>query len=698
MKKKLCRVFPAAVCLAAPLAGADQTIDEIVIIGESQLVEHSVTLEGDALRVANTGDFLKWVPGANLNRNGPLTALPQYRGASGDRIAVMVDGMPMMAGGPNQMDAPLSTVPGANLKTLSVSRGIASVSAGQQTLGGHVSVTSQQGYFTDEQEFTSHLRVNSQYNSNGSGQHSSALGFVANDAHKLGAAYSVQDGDDSEVGGGETLPNSFFDRTRSSAFYGYQGENAGIHLDVNRIRTEQTGTASLPMDIGYIDSDGMHLEAYRMLGEWELSVGLGRQDIEHVMGNFTDRPAPRMPNGMPMLRETFAVGDHDHARLSLSGPMASGTLTVGSDYSLMAHDAYTRAPNNPDLFLHNFSNVENRIEGYFAEWVQTGDVLSWELGARLNRVSADADPVSVAGVSPMMAMNMMPLAMAFNQADREFDENNVDLVAKAAYALSTDLDLTLGLARKTRAPSYQELYLWAPLQATGGLADGRNYVGNLNLEGEEADEINLGLERRSDGLNLSFQVFYRKVDNFIQGTREINSLLLSQIQALSNSNNGFDALQFNNVDAELYGADLGYHGTFLDDRFYYQGTLSYVRGKREDQSDNLYRIAPLNHSLTVGGYFGDWDLSLTSEISAKQDKVSRFNDEQPTPGFGLLHFNARWEYSEQLQFVAGVDNLFDKEYQLHLNGYNRVSGADVAVGERLPGLGRNLRLGVSYQF
>ena len=38
-----------------------------------------------------------------------------------------------------------------------------------------------------------------------------------------------------------------------------------------------------------------------------------------------------------------------------------------------------------------------------------------------------------------------------------------------------------GVSRKSRSPAYQERYLWLPLQATAGLADGRTYTGNLDL-------------------------------------------------------------------------------------------------------------------------------------------------------------------------------------------------------------------------
>lgn len=48
--------------------------------------------------------------------------------------------------------------------------------------------------------------------------------------------------------------------------------------------------------------------------------------------------------------------------------------------------------------------------------------------------------------------------------------------------------------------------------------------------------------------------------------------------------------------------------------------------------------------------------------------------------------------------TLGVENLLDHTYERHLSGYNRVAGADVAVGERLPGAGRGLYARVSAAF
>jgi iron complex outermembrane receptor protein len=51
-----------------------------------------------------------------------------------------------------------------------------------------------------------------------------------------------------------------------------------------------------------------------------------------------------------------------------------------------------------------------------------------------------------------------------------------------------------------------------------------------------------------------------------------------------------------------------------------------------------------------------------------------------------------------LAINVGVENIFDKQYQNHLSGINRVADSDVPVGERVPGAGRNYYATLQYRF
>jgi iron complex outermembrane receptor protein len=88
-------------------------------------------------------DLARWlmsVPGANVNRNGPVTGIAQYRGLYGDRISTTLDGQAVIGAGPNAMDTPLSYSTPLIVESMTVYRGIAPVSAGIDTIGGAIDV------------------------------------------------------------------------------------------------------------------------------------------------------------------------------------------------------------------------------------------------------------------------------------------------------------------------------------------------------------------------------------------------------------------------------------------------------------------------------------------------------------------------------------------------------------------------------
>ena len=59
---------------------------------------------------------------------------------------------------------------------------------------------------------------------------------------------------------------------------------------------------------------------------------------------------------------------------------------------------------------------------------------------------------------------------------------------------------------------------------------------------------------------------------------------------------------------------------------------------------------------------------------------------------------AGWGVNDRVNLTAGVENLFDRFYEDHLAGYNRIAGSDVALGDRLPGAGVNAFLRLEYSF
>jgi iron complex outermembrane receptor protein len=293
----------------------------------------------------------------------------------------------------------------------------------------------------------------------------------------------------------------------------------------------------------------------------------------------------------------------------------------------------------------------------------------------------------------MMAAAAGDLADRFNAADRGLDFGNVDVVAGYRRSLSPDLAAVVEAGSRTRAPSYQELYLWLPLQATGGLADGRTYIGNLDLDAERSNEINAGLDWTAGSFSLSPRVYYRRVDDYIQGVPAAD-MTAGMIASMMS---GAPALQFDNVDAELYGFDMAWRYG-ITENLAVDGVASLVRGERRDTDDYLYRLTPDN--VTVGLDYRRQRYTLRGEVVAyrRQDRVAAYNGETETAGYALVNLEFAWSPLPSLTLEAAVENLLDREYRDHLTGLNRAGGSDIPVAERLPGAGRSFAAGLTYRF
>lgn len=691
-KRPLCQsiVGVIAVCGSGIVSAVEA--EQLVITGtyDRRHIDVADTVE----ITPDAAALLRKAPGANVNGNGPLSGIPQYRGMYGGRLNIDINGMTLSSGGPNWMDPPLHYAPAAQLESLEVYRGIAPVSAGQETIGGVINAKTWQGEFGSSQTFSGSGRVLAGGQSVNGADLLSATAVAANQQHRLQLSALRESADDAKFDGGDITPSEYR-RDRYDVGYGYQRDGHSWQLDIGRNETGDGGTPALPMDIVYIDT-GLARTQYRYQAQnWSVTAKLYYSDIEHGMTNYHLRQAPMMGG---MWRRNIATGDNIGFKFNAELNGSKGSWTFGVDGHREAHNSDIDNPNNAMFFVVNFNDAERRVMGVFAERKQTlSERWSLEAGLRVNQVAMDADTVDATPARMMMAAQM--LRDNFNSADRSVTDYNSDWVAKLYYQTEKSIAYYVGIAQKTRSPSYQERYLWLPLQATGGLADGRTYTGNLKLDPEVASEIEIGFDLNSGGLLLSPRLFYRDIADYIQGTVSTNSsaLMFVSMMNMMNSTSNAPPLEFNNVDATIYGFDMDWSYR-IDNRWSLGGIVNYVRGKRDDISDNLYRIAPANAVVAVNYQSNHYSLTFESVFYAKQNKVSATNSERETAGYSVFNLKGDWQLSNELQLGFGIENMLDKSYEDHLAGYNRAANPDIARGEHLPGFGRNVFARMTYQW
>ena len=675
------------VLVRAALADHVQQLPEVNVSATTETPFNEFRLQANEQPPAapDTADLLRRVPGANVNANGPLTGIAQYRGMYGDRLNVLVDGINISSGGPNAMDPPLSYIPRARLRDITVLRGIAPVSSGDETIGGTVIANSVRAHFTPGPDFQFHGDAEAGAHSVDDGYSVSAMAALSNQSQRMHVAATRSAGGNRSFPGGTITP-SRYERNVFDVGYGLRSGGQELGFDYRRNDTGETGTPALPMDIIYINTDIVRGHFNGGFGPVQFEGKLYYTDVAHKMDNYT----LRRPANPLMRRFTLAGSEATGYDFRSTLPLGPGKLSLGTDGLLASHDATIHDPGNPGFFVDNFNGVRRDRYGFFGQWdAELASRWHLQLGARYTRVNMDSGTVDGTPAHMMPAARV--LRDRFNSADRSRADDNVDWVAKLDYALRKDLRMELGIARKTRSPSYQEAYLWLPLQSAGGLADGNNYVGNPNLRPEVSHEVDFGVDWRSGGIYFSPRAFYRSVDNYIQGVPATDPAVIM----VSSMSGDSTPLQFANVAARFYGADAEW-GLPLAENWSLDGIISYVRGQRRDINDNLYRIAPLNTTIDLTHRLERWSFTVEGVFYAPQHDVSRTNGETPSAGYGLLNLFAQYRLPQQgVTLTAGIDNVLDKRYEPHLGGINRVAGSDVPLGVHLPGDGINGYLNVA---
>ncbi|MGF1606852.1 MAG: TonB-dependent receptor domain-containing protein [Rhodothalassiaceae bacterium] len=745
-------VLRALPLLLPPLAVAAQPaeparLETLVILG--QPLGQDQTLRLDPLRpgsfAADSAALLRRVPGGALINNGAVSGQAQLRGLSGLRLNTVINGQAFSSGGPNLMDPPLHYAPTPLLQALKVRRGIAPVSDGPG-LGGHVEAELKSSRFADSDRLSVQGDVAAQGQSvveGGSVGGLVGVGTVRHRAHVLG---HYERGGAFDFPGG-TATASEYRRWSIGAGYGLKLGEHEISADYRHHQTGPTGNLPFPLDIVFFDSDFAQIGYEGPVGPGQLTLHLGYTTIDHQMDNFTVRPRPA---GVPRIA-TPADSESVDYRARLDWPLLGGTFRLGADGLRSENSATVTQPDTPGFEIGSFNRARANRAGGFIEWA--GDVtprLAVELGLRYDRIATDADDAFL-GTSPPVPPPVAMLITQFNAQERRRVDHNVDAVVRLDYAAFGPVSVHLTGARKTRSPVYVERYAFLPIEVTAGLADGNNTIGDIDVRPEIGYIIDGGFDVVARRLSVSVRGFYHRIADYIQSVpfdETLTSLeagidpagaLISPltpagqmaffaqfdgpggvapsgpVELVSLVNGDATPLRFDNVEAEVFGVDaaaslrLAGYLAKPGDSLLFDAVLTYVRGRRLDIDDDLYRITPPRAVLALSYERKTWRLSVEGVLVAEQDRVSLTNGELPTDGYGQLNLYGEWEPVEGLRLSAGVENATNAFYRDHLAGFNRVPMSDIALfrpnpfapldpDARIPGTGIGGFVGLAYRF
>ena len=716
MKTQLSLAIATALAIPFVAHAEHEQLPTIVVEGSAMRAGTFGTAP-DSSGLKDTASLLKRVPGANVNRNGPLTGIASYRGMFGNRINISIDGANMKEVGPNSMDPPLSHIPAPLTGKLTVHRGISPVSSGIESFGGSMHAESKKGRFSEDDSIITSGTASMGYGSVDDGHYGAILGSVANKEHKLYLSGSKERGRDYRIKDNQKQTNTRYDREAFTAGYGYQREGHEFGINYSNNNTGHTGTPALPMDINYVRG-GLYDANYSWdLGDgYKVKTNIFYQKMRHLMSNNLMRNGGSAMMDAMTNRTRVEAGGID---LAADMPLFDGVLTVGVNGDQSNHDAdstMTDTSSRNNMFMppmmggmqmaatgnvmqmNFFNRVERDRYSVFTEW--SGEIandLSLDLGARYTHTWSDAGKVS--GGMNMLDRNGatttgMTDRVNFNAADRSRNFNEVDLAAVLRYTVSSSLDVEVGLGRKNRAPTYQELYLWTKNKAVGGFADGNTYLGDLELEIETAYQFDLGFDWHTENAYIAPRFFYHYVEDYIQGIDTAASDASTSLNMMGVAT-GAD-LQWSNITAQFYGVDLE-AGYTITDNWRVDAGLNYVRGERVNaptSDSDLYRIAPLNGRTQLTYEKSGWMGAVEGVFYADQGDVAGYNQEQKTKGYMVLNLRGKYEPYHGVVIGTGIENVVGSKRFDHLGGYTNHDRSQGRVA--MPG--RNIYATLSYNW
>jgi len=660
--------------------------DKIANHAYSKVVIKEADIEQRPVR--DIGDYLREIPNLYAIRKGGANLDPVIRGFKFSQLNVQVDnGLRMEGGCPNRMDPTTSHVEAGDIEAIEVLKGPFALRYGP-VMGGVINMLTSSPRPFDK--FQIHVKANLGYESNWNGQreHITIYGggkkvfftFSGNNSNYG----SYTDGD------GNLIKSSF----RKFGYNGKLGfalaENHIITLSYSEFYARNVEFPALPMD-ERADNTKLYSFDYSAKNVSKtietINFKAYLSDVDHTMDNkergFSDTAVAvsQILARRYGYRAEFGLNTTENSHLFVGTDMYA--IDKDGDRVKTMIGQYPMMGKVPVKIEDLWNNAHISNYGLFAEYRYNKNL--WEVvgAARVDFNSAYSDSISL--------INMMKQDIIGTPADSTKSSFvNFSFNVGVTRKLNENMSLGLSFGRGVRSANMIERFIIT--LPTG--YDNYEYLGNPDLLPEANNEFDLVYKynnQKFGGIELT--AFYSIVQNYIGGTYlppAVQKPLTAGVLGVK---------KFDNIGtANLYGLELSYA---TPQRYKWrisytaavtQGTIDEVEVLDFDANDNvigshmvsgdpLGEIPPLNMNLGFSYKLLNSKLipALNFRYSAAQNNVSQAMQELTTPSFSLLDLSLKYNHSESLTIVGGINNVLDKAYYEHLN--RRILGTDTRIFE-----------------
>jgi len=598
-------------------------------------------LSGEELinkRSANLGETLAQEPGVSVSSYGSGAGRPVIRGLSGGRVRALQNGVGTLDASSTSPDHAVASEP-LLAEQIEVLKGPVTLLYGGGAIGGVINVVDNRipeklpenglegavefRYNSGSDEKAGVVRLDG-----GLEQWAWHVDGYKRDTKDINLPSSLGESlSNSDISAdGATLGMSWIDEEQ-----GFIGVSFGQYNNNYGLPAEENADELVRLDVEQQRFDVKGTVFKPFAGIKQIKFRYGRNDYQHV----------ELEGGE--IGTTF-TNDADETRFELlHTPLdgwqgALGLQVNNRDFSAIGEEAFVPP-----------STTES-IGAFLVEEKSFGD-MNVEFGIRSDRQNLNSD------------------SLVNSLRDDAFSASISGL-----WKFHPSYSFSVALARAQRTPNAEELLSNGPHLATQSFE-----LGNIDLNKESANNIDVSLRKHKGDVKFTLNAFYNSFDQFIYE------------KATGDMEDELPVFQFIQQDVTFRGVEFELDWVISDSG---PGTITlhsqadYVKGELSN-GGNLPRISPLRMGAGVIYERSAWYIDLEAIRYMKQDRTAEF--ESSTAGYTLVNIDFNYRLSADTNdytlFMRGT-NLLDDEVINHTSFIK-----DIA-----PQAGRSLTLGIRLAF
>lgn len=721
------------------LGNEETLLEEIVVtasfvgINESLATRPIHVLDGKQITetgVQSLGEHVDGLLGVSSADFGGAVGQPIIRGMSGNRVKVLNNGTvirDVSALGPDHaVDVSLNDV-----QQVEIVRGPSALLYSNGSVGGIVNVVDNTIPKTDLDGFSGSVGAEAQSVNDGEVVDLSLRGKVG----ALNLTYSFQDADmgNYEIPSGAVLEmhdESHDEEHAEEHDEEHEGEHEEDHGDMDKLANSDVSTTS-------------HRFGVSTTGDWGY-VGLSYSDLSSTYGIPFHSEAAHEDHEDELEEHEEEYGEErifsetQSEIIALNGSLDTGLPLLNSIDFAVKNTDYELTEQHAEGEEEEGHEGHDHAEGptvFSNEATEVSVSLDLSAGERIRRVVLNyaEEEISIVGEEAFMApvdstettlgffssddlgFATLDFGLRYDLVDRDgfvaemhheedhegedehegehedevvFDPASFsDEVLSAAATLRRDLNqhasLSLGLASVSKTPSAVELFMNGE-----HLASSRYEIGDVNLDTERSNNIDLAFNFDVHGWFGSASIYYNRVDNYIYLRDELGE---EHEAHMDDDHGGLILSEYRQQDAEFTGYEIQIGKRFELPR----GELELTLGRDEVDAEftaggDVPRIVPARNIFTARYMLEDFSAKLLVKDVERQTNVAP--GESTTHGFTLVNADASWSYgfndSTRLTLTAFARNLTDEVARNHAS----------FVKDQVPLPGRNLGVRVRLEF